>query len=134
MVHARRSARLCALALMAGMTIHAPAAESQATGRIVGTVLDAAGQPVVGAQVLVDGRLRVGATGADGGFSVPGVGAGVRRVRVLAMGYAPAEREVAVPGEALRIRLEHTPLALPGIQVTASPGAREASAVAQGAE
>jgi iron complex outermembrane recepter protein len=128
--------RLGLLALVAGMPFITPvAAEAQAGGRIAGTVHDAAGQPVAGAQVLVDGRLRVGGTGADGAFAVQGMAPGVRRVRVLAMGYAPAERSVTVTaggaGEPLRIRLEHTPLALPGIQVTASPTASEAGAVAQ---
>lgn len=130
-MHGNGIGRRGVLALAAGMLIYATAADGQAAGRIEGTVLDAAGQPVAGAQVLVDGRLRIGATGADGRFAVTGVAAGIRRVRVLAMGYAPAEREVPVPGEAVRIRLEHTPLALPGIQVTASPGASEVSAVAQ---
>ncbi|HEX6036835.1 TonB-dependent receptor, partial [Longimicrobium sp.] len=125
------SVRLGILAVAAGLIVIAPAADAQTAGRIAGTVVDAAGQPVAGAQVLVDGRLRIGATGADGGFAVQGVAPGIRRVRVLAMGYAPAERAVPVPGEALRIRLEHTPLTLEGIQVTASPGASEGSAVAQ---
>ncbi|HEX6913298.1 MAG TPA: TonB-dependent receptor, partial [Longimicrobium sp.] len=52
-----------------------------------------------------------------------------------AMGYAPAERSVTVAagaaGEPVRIRLEHTPLTLPGIQVTASPTAGEVGVVAQ---
>jgi iron complex outermembrane receptor protein len=111
-----------------------PAAAQAQAGRIAGTVHDAAGQPVAGAQVLVDGRLHSGATGADGGFVAQGVAPGVRRLRVLAMGYAPAEQSVTVDAGAqatVRIRLEHTPLTLPGIQVTASAAASEVSAVAQ---
>jgi iron complex outermembrane receptor protein len=123
------------LALVAGMAFTAPAAASAQAGRIEGSVHDAAGQPVAGAQVLVDGRLRAGSTGADGGFVVQEVQPGARRLRVLAMGYAPAERTVTVAagaaGEPVRIRLEHTPLTLPGIQVTASPTAGEVGAVAQ---
>ena len=130
------SGKVGVVALVAGIVSIAPAAaRAQATGRIAGSVHDAAGQPVPGAQVLVDGRLRAGATGGDGGFVVLGVEPGVRRLRVLAMGYAPAERAVTVAagaaGEPVRIRLEHTPLTLPGIQVTASPAASEVGAVAQ---
>src|SRR5690349_7677655 len=88
--------RLGFLALAAGIGFLAPAAAHGQTGRIAGTVHDAAGQPVAGAQVLVDGRLRAAATGADGGFVAQGIAPGVRRLRVLAMGYAPAEQAVTV--------------------------------------
>ena len=123
-------------ALMAFLFAFAPeVAQAQRTGRIAGTVVDASGQPVAGAQVLVDGRLRIASTGADGAFAVQGIEPGTRRVRALAMGYSPAERSVAVLAggapEPLRLVLQHTPLMLPGVQVTASPTASEVSAVAQ---
>jgi iron complex outermembrane receptor protein len=122
------------VAMLAAAGFGAPGVAEAQAGRIAGTVHDAAGQPVAGAQVLVDGRLRVGGTGADGGFVAQGIAPGERRVRVLAMGYAPAEQSVTVQAGAastVRMRLEHTPLTLDGIQVTASPGASEVSAVAQ---
>jgi hypothetical protein len=63
---------------------------AQATGRIIGRVVDAAqGAPVAGAQVeVVDAPIRA-VSALDGRYTLAGVGAGPVSVRVRMIGFAP---------------------------------------------
>ena len=75
------------------------ATASEATGRIVGHVLDPDGQPVAGATILVDGPLaapRVYRSDAQGAFEVATARAGIFRVRGTAPGLAAPPVEVQV--------------------------------------
>jgi hypothetical protein len=83
-----------------GAAAPAPAA------RLTGRVLDRGrGQPIAGAQVAVwceGADERVAPTGADGGFAIDGLAAGIARVRVSAPGYEDLEQdETLVAGEEL---------------------------------
>ncbi len=84
------------LAFLALLTGAARPAAAQGTGTIQGTVTDAESGPVQGARVTVDGTSIGAATGADGRFVLRGVPAGSRTVRAAMLGYATAQRTVAV--------------------------------------
>ena len=85
------------LAFLALLTAAARPAAAQETGTIQGSVTDAeSGSPVQGARVSVDGTAIGAATGADGRYVLRNVPAGTRTVRVSMLGYAGAQRAVAV--------------------------------------
>jgi TonB-linked SusC/RagA family outer membrane protein len=85
------------LAFLALLTTAARPVAAQETGTIQGTVTDAqGGSPVVGARVTVDGTSIGAATGADGRFVLRNVPAGTRTLRAAMLGYASAQRTVAV--------------------------------------
>ncbi|MBW3630743.1 MAG: TonB-dependent receptor, partial [Gemmatimonadetes bacterium] len=67
---------------------------AQATGRISGRVIDAAGAPLAGAAVSVAGQGAV--TGADGGYTLSGVPVGTHTGRATRVGYAEAVQQVTV--------------------------------------
>ncbi|HEU4631206.1 MAG TPA: TonB-dependent receptor [Gemmatimonadaceae bacterium] len=72
------------------------AALAQALGTIRGTVVDSTSrQPVPGAQITVVGTTR-GAVTSDAGAYTLRVPAGTVTLRVMRLGYAPAERQVTV--------------------------------------
>lgn len=110
---------------------------------VAGTVRDEAGQAVGGAQVVLLPGGRQALTDGRGRFRLGAVAAGRYRIHVAVIGYAPVEREVRVgvesgtpaaaagDGADLEIRLVSTPLALGGIEVTATPTGRAPSAVVQ---
>lgn len=129
---AARSARVGALVLaMLGWGGWADAQE----GGLTGTVRAEGGAPLPQAQVVVLTTGRGTLTDAEGRFELRHQPAGVHRVSVSMIGYAPATREVEVPGTGGPVRLEFTlrptPLSLPGVQVTATPTGRDALEVAQ---
>ncbi|UCD39165.1 MAG: carboxypeptidase-like regulatory domain-containing protein, partial [Fidelibacterota bacterium] len=63
---------------------------SQETGKIAGTVTDeATGQPLAGANVLVEGTSFGAATDAEGGYIILGVPVGAYTVRSEFIGYRP---------------------------------------------
>ncbi|MGH3347017.1 MAG: carboxypeptidase regulatory-like domain-containing protein, partial [Nocardioides sp.] len=67
------------------------------TGSVTGTVSDADGAPLAGAEVtLVDTPVQPVASGADGGFAFPEVAAGEYRVRVTLDGYVDHTETVTV--------------------------------------
>lgn len=101
---------------------------------VVGEVRNGRGEAVAGAQVVVGGTGRSAVTDGEGRFVVRGVRAGAYRLHVASIGHAPAVVEVVVPGDAagrVEVVLEETPLSLPGVQVTATPGGGDVRAVAQ---
>lgn len=84
-------------------------------------------------------------TDTAGRFLLRGLPAGRQRLRVLLLGYAPAERLVEIPaqgtartgagssisGPELVITLRSTPLTLPGLQVTGTASGRDPLALTQ---
>ncbi|HEV2736787.1 MAG TPA: TonB-dependent receptor [Longimicrobiaceae bacterium] len=99
---------------------------------LAGTVRDDAGQPLAAAQVVVGRSGRGATTDAEGRFAIRGLPGGTYRLEASLLGYAPAGREVAVPAAgAVELVLARTPLSIPGIQVTATPGAGDTRAVTQ---
>jgi outer membrane receptor protein involved in Fe transport len=77
-----------ALALLLG--IGAASLLGGTTGKIVGRVIDAeTGEPLFGANIIVEGTIHGAATGPDGKFVILRVPPGVYSVRATMMGYAP---------------------------------------------
>ena len=69
----------------------------EAQGSITGTVTDsAAGTPLTGVSVSVVGTALTGRTDAAGRYVVGSVPPGTQRLRVRRLGYAPADKSVAV--------------------------------------
>jgi TonB-linked SusC/RagA family outer membrane protein len=84
------------LALLAG----AGGGSADAQGVVVGSVRDAQNlQPLVGAQVLVEGTQIGGLTRGDGTFRLTGVPAGDRTVVATRIGYFEAREDIAVPNQ-----------------------------------
>ncbi len=81
--HARRAA-LCALMV----TLAASVALGGTTGKIVGRVVDERGNPLPGAQVIVEGTYFGAVAGEDGFFSVIQVPPGRHTVLVSMIGFA----------------------------------------------
>ena len=81
----------------------APAAPRATTGRITGTVTDAAtGKPVSYATVAVinpatNSAVNGGVAGDDGQFVLPGIPAGTYRAEISFLGYTTVSRSVTVP-------------------------------------
>lgn len=101
-----------------------PAAAQQA-GRILGRVLDAAtGEPLPGAQVVVEGAGRGAITGVDGRYLIAGVTAGMQTVTVASLGYGDKSvTGVQVPAggtASLDVMLQSQAIALEGLVVTAT--------------
>jgi len=109
-----------AIALLAGSALAAPLS-AQNTGQIVGRVVSAAGQPLVGAQVVVEGLRLGGLTQADGRFAIPNVPAGAHTVRVEIIGYAVESQAVTLAAGATataNFTLRETAISLETIVVT----------------
>jgi TonB-linked SusC/RagA family outer membrane protein len=90
---------LFALALLALGAIPGLAPASllaQGTGQITGVVTGANAAPVAGALVAVPGTAAATRTGPDGRYTLTGVAAGARRVRVEFVGFAAQEQTVTV--------------------------------------
>lgn len=71
------------------------------SGLIQGKVMDSAGGAIVGATVSADGTSLRATTGARGDYTMRGVPAGTRTLRVRAIGFTPVEAEVTVTGGAI---------------------------------
>jgi iron complex outermembrane recepter protein len=131
-----RPGLVLALALALAMLALAPgSAWSQATYTVAGTVRCDEGHPLAGAQVVVVATGRATVADLEGRFELRGLAPGVHSLEATMVGHAPARRRVVVePGVApapTEIVLTPTPLSLPGVQVTATPGGRDALGVAQ---
>lgn len=114
--HALLQGCLLALAIL-------PADAQQATGRIVGQVLDASnGRPLPGAQLMVEGTQTGSIAGLEGRFVLPDVPSGTVSVRFLMIGYATKTVqgvEVPAGGVAqLNVTLESSAVELAGITVS----------------
>ncbi len=107
------------------------AAFARQQGAVTGAVVDAeTHDPVVAANVVVEGTRLGAATDAEGRFHIPRVPAGKYTLKISALGYKVVEREVEVKPDAfvsLHIELFPTLLQLPPVTVTES-GFRPAEA------
>lgn len=105
-----RSARTWATALAAltalFVLLSAPAAAQ--TGEIAGTVSDAAGAPLVNAEVTVEGTRLGTLTGPEGAFVLGDVPEGTHRLRVRRVGFrtATVEQVRVRAGETARVDVE----------------------------
>lgn len=88
----------------------------QQNGAATGTVVDAYGEPLTGASVIVKGTTKGAMVGNDGKFSIAGVKAG-QVLRVTFIGYKA--QEVKWEGQPLNIVLEEDNNALEEVVVTA---------------
>jgi iron complex outermembrane receptor protein len=105
----------------------------QPAGTLAGVVRSASGRPLAGAVVTLPGPGRTAVTAGDGRFELR-VAPGRHRLHVVSIGHAPQTLDAEVAsGEVVRVEvvLAETPLALPGVHVTATPTGRDAHAVAQ---
>lgn len=112
--------------VLVGLLLPAWAA-AQARGTLSGQVTDRdTGQPVVGAQVLVQGTALRATTNAQGRFTIADVPAGSRTLVVVRPGYRQATRTVAVGGGPVEvaIALEPDPLGLEELVVVGYGEAR----------
>lgn len=123
--------RLLCAALAVALGCGTAAAQAR-DGVLAGTVRDAEGRPLAGAQVLATALGRGTVTDADGRFVLRGIPAGTHAVRAALIGYAPATVRVTVPGAEASVTLASTPLSLEGIQVTGTASGKDALAVTQG--
>ena len=86
-----RPALAGALLLLALALLIPGAAAQGATGRVTGTVTDAAtAEPLVGVNVVVVGTTRGAATDADGRFSISGVPTGTVALEARFVGFEPS--------------------------------------------
>jgi outer membrane receptor protein involved in Fe transport len=113
------------------LTVAVPlGAQTATTATVAGRVSDAAtGEPVVGAQVLVEGTDRGTLTDAAGAFVLTRIPAGPAILVVRSIGYAAVRIPItASAGATLRrdVQLTTTALELEGITVTADPLSRAA--------
>lgn len=86
----------CTAAVGAALAFAAPPSAAQAPTRAVrGAVVDSAtSAPVAGARVLVPALGRAVEAGPDGRFTITDLPAGIVRLRVQLIGYAPAVHEI----------------------------------------
>lgn len=95
---------------------------AQGTTHVSGVVTDAAGAPIVEAQVGVDGMIATTATDSIGRFRVSGVAPGNAVIRARRLGFAPNTATIVVPRtglDAVSIRLTALPTLLAPTQVRA---------------
>ena len=77
----RKISKLVALTMLLSLSW------SQTSGKVRGTVSSADGQPLVGANVIIDGTAKGAATDGDGGYTILNVDAGTYSVTVSYIGY-----------------------------------------------
>ena len=94
------------------------------SGIVTGQVRDqVSGEPLVGARVTVVGMLRPSVTNEEGRYTVAGVPAGAREVRVTYIGYAPASQSTTVQARGtatVDFTLERSAIELSAIITTAT--------------
>ncbi|HSJ13767.1 MAG TPA: TonB-dependent receptor [Longimicrobiales bacterium] len=99
-----------------------------------GRVEDGSGLALARAEVVLQPLGRNAVTDRDGRFRWRGLAPGRYRVLAARIGYAPAEVSLTLgAGDSVLVvvRLEASPLELPGLEASASIGARDPSAVIQ---
>ena len=120
-------ARLWTLAiaflLIATSTGTMAASAQDSESRATGTVLDPAGRPLAGANVLLEsasGARLTGATGSDGAFTIQLPTWGVYSVRVEGVGFAPVTRSIDLSAAtaSMTLRLERVTGAVDEVVVT----------------
>jgi iron complex outermembrane recepter protein len=112
-----------------------PGAEPETGAVVQGVVRSTEGGALPHAHVALAGTYRATMTDADGRFVLRGVAPGRYRLEASTLGYRSAGRDIEVGGPGavlwLELLLETSPLSIPGVQVTATPGGRDALATAQ---
>lgn len=102
---------------------------------IRGVVVDSAGHPLHGAQVVATELQRTVVTDPEGRFTLPGAPVGTVHLTIVHVGHAPAHETVTVPASGdvppLRIVMRSTVLRLIGVQITASPTGTDPLSVTQ---
>jgi len=125
-----------ALALLIGPSVlRAQTAASRSRDEIVGWVVDAAGKPMMDAEVLIAGTSHSTRSDARGFWRLIDPPTGARVVLARQIGYVPYAREVIVGranNDTLSLLLRRYPRTLSTVEVTAKANAASASAVAQG--
>ena len=87
----RKISKIVALSLLMSFAI------SQTTGKIRGKITSADGQPLAGANVMVDGTTKGAATDGDGSYTILSVEAGIYSVTATYIGYqSSSESNVSV--------------------------------------
>ncbi len=116
-----------ALILASGIITSAPWPERQlpiAGDSVYGTVVDTAGQPVLGARVALIELGRATLTAADGSFGMGDVPSGRYTATVQRLGFAPLARQLTLPSSvAIVFRLVPSPLRFQAVTATATRGA-----------
>ncbi|MCS3633365.1 iron complex outermembrane receptor protein [Salinibacter ruber] len=126
--------RYASTLLLAGLTwglAAVGAAPAQQAATLTGTVEDANGAPLPGANVVLLDSDYGTAAGADGSYSITGIDPGTYTLRVTFVGYETIEGEIRFePGEeATRtFALERAPLQGEGVTVTVGSRARDMAA------
>ncbi len=126
--------RYASTLLLAGLTwglAAVGAAPAQQAATLTGTVEDANGAPLPGANVVLLDSDYGTAAGADGSYSITGIDPGTYTLRVTFVGYETIEGEIRFePGEeATRtFVLERAPLQGEGVTVTVGSRARDMAA------
>ena len=109
------------------------AVAAQETGTLAGVVQDLnTNEPIVGAQITVQGTEIGTLAGQEGRFLLRSVPAGRQTVRVERIGFRPYRREVTIqPGQTLTltIQMESEAIALQEIVVTGTAGATQRAKV-----
>ncbi len=119
-------------ALTAALWVPGSSAQGECAGVIddviEGVVLDAeTGQPLAGAMVVVDAVAAMAVSRGDGTFQIVVPDLGEYVVRFERLGYRGTALEVdASRGEVAVVEMKANPIALPGVVVTGSLGARAA--------
>ncbi|MBC7448401.1 MAG: SusC/RagA family TonB-linked outer membrane protein [Hymenobacteraceae bacterium] len=88
--------RFLLLGLLTWLLSGAPALAQTGGGTISGRVVDAKGEPVIGATVLVPGTTKGAATDVDGNFTIREVPAGTYKVSVTSVGLNTFSQDVTV--------------------------------------
>ncbi|HZG42904.1 MAG TPA: TonB-dependent receptor [Longimicrobium sp.] len=122
-------------AVLVGLALAGEGAAQQGrpASSLAGTVVDEGGAPLARARVTLAPLGRSAETDAEGRFAFGTLPGGSYRAHATLMGYAPVVRQVVVgaAGTEARFVLQATPLTLEEVQVTATPAAADARAVAQ---
>ena len=94
------------VALFAAQPLEAQQGEGVPLGSLGGLARNAAGEPLVGVQVTIEGFSTRATTRDNGEFHIAGIPAGTVRIIARRLGYLPARRELVIPvGATLRVEL-----------------------------
>ena len=118
---ADRSARRAALALCAAMLLCTAPMHAQ-LGALRGTVTDAEGRPLIGANVALPGTMLGATSNAEGRYFIRRITAGVHPVSATMLGYERATASIVIAAgdtAVLDLRLRETPIVTDEVVVTA---------------
>jgi len=113
------------LLVFAAIFLFSLSVQAQDTGKIKGLVTDKNGEPLIGANVTLEGTILGASTDADGAYFISGIPAGTYTVVVQYIGYRKATKKVTVSaGESAtaNFTLTEDVLLMDGVVVTGTPG------------